>query len=142
MLSRMGGHKMGVAKSASPVIVRIPTKPVTGLTAGAWLVGLQRIVDDVRNESKDGVVSLSLYWPRMQKALFNDDNDNPVFNPVFKNKDGSDGYDYARGVMAAQLRQLADRGLTLVTGSGNGALVSFLKKLLFPVRATALWCLG
>lgn len=118
MLSRMGGHKHGVAKSASPVIVRIPTYTVKP-DGTAWIAGLRRILDDV-GDGKKAVLSMSIYWARTKKKeRFSDE-----MVPTFQNTDGSDAYDYIRSRFAELLRRLADKGVTLVTGSGNDAKVS------------------
>ena len=117
MLARIGGHTLGVAKNINPVIVRVPTTLIK--PAGAtWADGLSQILKDVEGKGKKGVLSMSIHFPRMRQKLFGGSEF------TIKNSDGSDGYDYYRGLFAGMLRKLADNGLALVTGSGNGGLVS------------------
>ncbi|MBE3046620.1 hypothetical protein IMZ48_29640 [Candidatus Bathyarchaeota archaeon] len=122
MLSRMAGHSQGVAKSINPIIVRVPRQSVkpTGTT---WLNGLRQTLNDIGDGDKKGVVSMSLYFPRT--------HDFGKF--VFKNPDGTDGYEAVRRTMGELLRRLADKGMTLVTGSGNDEAVSL------PITSEAEW---
>lgn len=115
MLARAAGHKLGVAKNVSPIIVRVPkyTNEIE-----YYMEGLRRIVEDTKSKKRAGsplsVLSLSIYWPRHRDGG----------ELMFKNTDGSDGYDTIRGTMRGLLRLLVSQGVVPVTGSGNTGAVS------------------
>lgn len=110
MLSRAAGHRFGIAKHISPVIVRTPTTSVEH-----YLSGLRRIIDDV-GEGKRAVLSMSLYWPKTRDGK----GDTQV--PLWE-KDGVDGYPRIRATMLALFQELTRKGITIVTATGNNDLV-------------------
>ena len=114
MLSRMAGHSYGVAKSINPIIVRVPSKETNKPTGTIWLDGLRQVLNDIGDGKKKGVVSMSWYFPRTWR----------FDELIFENPDGTDGYEAVRRTMGELLRRLADKGMTLVTGSGNDEKVS------------------
>ena len=114
MLSRMGGHLFGVAKNANPVIVRMPKRPGLANTVEDYLQGVQRVVDDIGNSNKRAVISMSWFYPRtLGDGSF-----------TFKDVNGGDASDAHRATLRGLLRLLVSKGVTPVTGTGNGGAVS------------------
>ncbi|KAK7408694.1 hypothetical protein QQX98_009108 [Neonectria punicea] len=109
ILSRMGGHIHGIAKNASPVIVRMPRRPAAVNPVEDYLEGIQKIVDDVGSGNKRAVVSMSWFYPRQLAG--------GVF--TFKDLNGGDASDAPRDTLRRLLRLLASKGVSLMTGSGN-----------------------
>ncbi|KAH9908446.1 peptidase S8/S53 domain-containing protein [Xylariomycetidae sp. FL2044] len=106
MLSRMGGRQYGVAKKANPVIVRIPTR----YTIEDHLEAIKRIIDDVGDNNKRAVLSMSWYYPRRH----------PMTGQfTFRDADGNDGSEGHRRALRDMLRLLVSKGVTPVTGTGN-----------------------
>lgn len=110
MLGRAAGHTVGLSKNVSPVIVRVPkfTHNVE-----YYLEGLAKITDETAGHGKRAgsavrILSMSLYWPRKDNG-----------KPTFINKDGSDGYEYIRGVMRGLLRLLVSQNVLPIVASGN-----------------------
>jgi hypothetical protein len=112
MLARAAGHTLGVAKHINPVVVRVATTDVE-----SYLEGLSKILMDI-GDGKRAVLQLALYWERKKK------NEHGVYEVVFKNDDGTDGYDYIRQQMSALLKKIAEKGVSIVCGSGNNVVTS------------------
>jgi hypothetical protein len=109
MLSHVCGHSLGVARNVNPVLVRVPTLK-NGIEY--YMEGLRRVHDDI-GDKKHAVVLLSLYWPRFVNN-----------QPLWVNDQGQDGYDAIRKTFKDLISGIISKGATVVTGSGNGGLVS------------------
>lgn len=99
MLSKVAGDAYGVAKKASPVLVRVPRFA----NKEDWLDGLSAITDDLEARSDKGaksVLSMSFYYPPDQVS--------PGWLRMAR----------------THLRWHASQGILLVTGSGNAGAVS------------------
>ncbi|KAI0378558.1 peptidase S8/S53 domain-containing protein [Hypomontagnella monticulosa] len=105
MLSRLAGHKYGVAKSVNPIIVRVPSPPKVGY----YMNAVQKVVDDIGDGNKQAVLSMSWFYPRtdaLGRFILHDDN-------------GGDISEKYRVLLRVMLRFLVSKGVTPVTGSGN-----------------------
>jgi hypothetical protein len=125
MLTRAAGHKFGIAKHVTPIMVRTASHSIE-----YYLSGLRQInkdVGDVGDNGKRAVLLMSLYWPRFK------DGAGSTQVPLWKNEDGTDGYPRIRETMLALLKELTRKGLTIVTGSGNKNLVSLVKSVCLSI---------
>ncbi|KAI2620878.1 peptidase S8/S53 domain-containing protein [Hypomontagnella submonticulosa] len=105
MLSRVAGHKYGVAKSINPIIVRVPSPP----KIKNYLNGVQRVIEDIGSGNKQAIVSLSWFYPRTD----------PLGRFIIHNDNGEDTSEDPRVALRGMLRLLGSKGVTVVTGSGN-----------------------
>lgn len=109
MLSRVAGHKYGVAKSINPIIVRVPSPP----KIKNYLNGVQRVIEDIGSGNKQAIVSLSWFYPRTD----------PLGRFIIHNDNGEDTSEDPRVALRGMLRLLGSKGVTVVTGSGNDGRV-------------------
>lgn len=111
MLSLVTGKTVGVSKSAKPVIIRMPRRnSLGGATPEDYIEGLSKVNDDLQGKSTEAraILLMSLLFPR---SLFMRDR-----------VDQSAGFS---GRMQQLLADLGQRGVLIVTGSGNSQAVSF-----------------
>ena len=107
MLARVVGYRGGIAKNATPVIVRMSDR-FMGLTTAA-LEGLLRVLQDVTGKRTKAVVSMSLGVP----------TDFSEGSPRLRRADGGNGITPYRRAMHSLLQRLAREGVTLVAAAGN-----------------------
>ncbi|KAF2422420.1 hypothetical protein EJ08DRAFT_478963 [Tothia fuscella] len=116
MLSKIVGHQLGVAKRATPIIVRVPRQRTVPMGAGAatswdYLDAVSKVVIDVGG-GKKAILSMSWYFPRK-----NNENGLWTFpHQSLPNTDDSDGF---RVRLRMLLRQLVNAGVSIICGSGN-----------------------
>lgn len=118
MLSKVAGFRYGSAKNIKPVIVRAAAR--TGPNAVTvrpenYLEGVAKVLDDVGTHGKKAILSMSWFYPRKVEGHWT------FPDPEDKQKDGSLGFQIRLRML---LRELVNKGVSPITGSGNNGVVS------------------